>query len=591
MDTGGRPSGVARDPDPVYNAFFAKADAAKEPIKSLFPRQQHLMHFWIGPQASESDLVGVKPNSEILNSRIPLNMRVVIACTFCESYRSSQFELTFDPALRQSNRIAFEFMPEALVTGAPVRSSIQVSVYEQATGTLYDRLNIPVTIAATGDSPRQPIFNRTLGDRRGAPSREQDLRITITEEQKVGLMVTIHPLSARARTSIGPLVLDERGLPRSFRTGSLAKEIGELGVTGFTRISAISVQGLLAQRLSRAGPIPVISPDSIQSGSLTPEEGQDVGQVVGNLGRNLYRILFCKQEEYALCRAMRAIDQYDAPESDPLRIAIDSDDLPLPWQYLHPSGQPIDGEHFWGIRYVLSVKRVADGTPETIALPAVQKTPGRIVFARYALATDPSVEPAMAQIEQLLKTPLPRERLLVVRSRKQLMEDAFRPAHLEIAGVIAFLHARAGAAIASTTEGLIVAPTAEGPQLEFAEKDAVSSDQLTDLYGATTGRYFASGPLVILNACESGPSGVAVQHTKMQDAFFRLGADGVIVTEVPVWIAMGHRMGTLLIDQLTKGASAEEALTFARRQLYRKDNNPLGLLYAYYGEPGLGLKF
>jgi hypothetical protein len=72
---------------------------------------------------------------------------------------------------------------------------------------------------------------------------------------------------------------------------------------------------------------------------------------------------------------------------------------------------------------------------------------------------------------------------------------------------------------------------------------------------------------------------------------FQLGAQGVVVTEVSVWIRLGHEMATRLIKRLGKGEPIGDALTAIRRELYVEKNNPLGLLYVYYGEPAATLRY
>ena len=58
----------------------------------------------------------------------------------------------------------------------------------------------------------------------------------------------------------------------------------------------------------------------------------------------------------------------------------------------------------------------------------------------------------------------------------------------------------------------------------------------------------------------------------------------MIVTEVSVAQALGDSMAKRLMGHLIKGETAADALTAARRELLTEENNPLGLLYAYYGD-------
>ena len=71
---------------------------------------------------------------------------------------------------------------------------------------------------------------------------------------------------------------------------------------------------------------------------------------------------------------------------------------------------------------------------------------------------------------------------------------------------------------------------------------------------------------------------------------FQLGAQGVVVTEVSVWVSLGHEVATRLIARLSKGEPVSDALTAVRRELHLQKKNPLGLLYVYYGDPAATLR-
>jgi hypothetical protein len=92
----------------------------------------------------------------------------------------------------------------------------------------------------------------------------------------------------------------------------------------------------------------------------------------------------------------------------------------------------------------------------------------------------------------------------------------------------------------------------------------------------------------VLNACETGPA-LRLTQVKLASSLFQLGVKGAIVTEVSVWPALGDAMAKRLIPHLVRGETAADALTAARRELLADKNNPLGLLYAYYGDPAARL--
>ena len=137
-----------------------------------------------------------------------------------------------------------------------------------------------------------------------------------------------------------------------------------------------------------------------------------------------------------------------------------------------------------------------------------------------------------------------------------------------------------------------IVESAAAPEIQFSPGDAVDTGTLEHLGSAlpiSERPVLAAGPLVILNACETGPSTVKVPHVMLEDAMFRLGARGVITTEAAVWVPFGHEFATRLIDRLGKGEPVADAITQVRRQILAERKNPLTLLYAYHGDPSLRL--
>jgi len=285
-----------------------------------------------------------------------------------------------------------------------------------------------------------------------------------------------------------------------------------------------------------------------------------------------------------LAKAIEILEAYEEkhPKSGPLRLQIQTD-LDLPWQYIHPVGH-IEAMKFWGLRFNLAVDRTGfevRGVPDS----AGAEPPRKILFARYALASDESTPFADEQI-QLLRGFSTVE---IVDSNKKMV-DALRAEHRSIAAIVVFLHA-------SSTEVLASRPnTALPPSMIFAPSDKVSVEDLQKLLGEreridiqAEPRFLRGAPLAVLNACETGPSTVALPYFTLENMMFRLGARGVVATEVPVWIPLANKMGQRLIIGLGHGESASAALTAARRELNKEFNNPLGLLYAYYGSTSTGL--
>jgi hypothetical protein len=342
------------------------------------------------------------------------------------------------------------------------------------------------------------------------------------------------------------------------------------------------MQGQFLKRLSATGRDAAVSPKSQKSLQLTEKELEKVVGIIGDIGQRLYRHLFAESKDADLRKLVVELEAAaaDKKREKPLRLRIVTNKISLPWQYLHPVGRQLDAEKFWGLRFNLSVLRVNTGSRvRPIALSPRQAR--KVVFARYGSSKDPTVQLANEQKQQLSKLPIADNDLVEVDSGADLLTNLEKQ-RKEISGIFAFLHAAS------------IAPDSE-PYLSVNDGDVVTSDVLERLLNKVPMseqdlRYLASGPLVILNACETGPS-VNLPHVSLQNAMLQLGAQGVVVTEVAVWVPLGHHVAMRLIDRLGKGEPVADALTAIRRELYADKKNPLGLLYVYYGDPAATLRY
>jgi hypothetical protein len=99
--------------------------------------------------------------------------------------------------------------------------------------------------------------------------------------------------------------------------------------------------------------------------------------------------------------------------------------------------------------------------------------------------------------------------------------------------------------------------------------------------------FLKSQPIVILNACETGTGGIrAASNNGFVGALTRSGARAIFVTEGPVWANFAHHFGRDLIDQIFEGDEVRKALLDVRLKHLKEWKNPLGLLYALYGNAG-----
>jgi CHAT domain len=148
-------------------------------------------------------------------------------------------------------------------------------------------------------------------------------------------------------------------------------------------------------------------------------------------------------------------------------------------------------------------------------------------------------------------------------------------------------HAESGTIASQNSSGItqfIEDPS--GPKLNFAANEALTLRDLDQLnFPWVPGGFKLGGrPLVILNGCETGTWGFySTSAYNYPGTFLKFGARGVIVTDAPVWAAVASKFGARLMTRLAKGENVPSAILATKQELMSKEDDPLGLLYSYYG--------
>lgn len=94
-------------------------------------------------------------------------------------------------------------------------------------------------------------------------------------------------------------------------------------------------------------------------------------------------------------------------------------------------------------------------------------------------------------------------------------------------------------------------------------------------------------PLFIMNGCETMAVTPDLTHGFLH-TLKRLGAAGVVGTEIKVWTQLARPFGIRLLSNMFQGMSVGEAFLEVRKYLLRQ-LNPLGLVYSYYAPATLHL--
>lgn len=543
------------------------------------------LRFAIGPKWNSSLIPDATPSSDILQSKEDIPLTVVMSCSFCEPHAESLKRMTYMPKQGHSNEIRLQFTPQRLPDGSTYTDKLQLGIINDETGLEYDRLVIDVVVSGTPASPATtaPHIATLFAPSRGVTDSNwsPDVLLYATEEMGRNISISIEPVSDEMKSRLN-LALDAQGQRRKFRSGiEDAKLVEAMTTSAYGVMSAVSMQGQLLKHLSASGTDAVVSPESQQSLLLTDTESENVAGVIADIGQRLYRHLFVDTPDTDLRKLIMQLELVSAePRDRPLRLKIITNQISVPWQYLHPVGPNVNAEKFWGLRFSLSVFRVNTGARGKGMASEMQQA-RKVVFARYGSSSDATVPLAKEQELQLRKLPVKDTDLVEVDNGTDLLAN-LKQRRKEISAIVAFLHATSSA-------------TDSEPQLVFNDGDRVTSDRLELLLNKEpieeqeSTKYLVGEPLVILNACETGPS-VNLPHVSLENVMFQLGAQGVVVTEVSVWIHLGHDVATRLIRRLGKGEAISDALTAVRRELYSEKKNPLGLLYAYYGDPAATLR-
>jgi hypothetical protein len=586
--TGSAPStGTAPEPV-VYNADLTPQlprDPAKPDRPVLKAGLPTTLSFDIGPRSVTSVLPATPAAAVIVSSTVDVPLTVVLACGFCEPQAESLKRVTFRPSEGRSDKAQFEFTPQRRAGSSDYAEKLYLSVINDQTGREYDRLVLPVAVVSVGmPVASSPGHGTVLAPSTVVDSTDwrPDVVLYAYAQTERNVTISVQPVSAAMKQLLGPLALDAQNTARVFRSGIDDPQlIDAMANSAFGAMSALSQQGEFLKKLSATGIEAAVSPQSQASLALSDAEAARVTDVIARLGQRFYRHLFTNSAENDLRKLIQQLEAAAsaAPKNRPLRLMVVTDRLSLPWQYLHPVGPEVQADKFWGMQFSLSVLRVNNNATKK-AVASRTNDVRKVVFAQYGSSADPTVPLAEKQAAQLMKLPLAEGDLLKVDTGADLLAKVSAQRKY-IEGIVTFLHASAGSA--DTV-----------PNLQFNEGDIVTSDTLEDLLNKVSAeeqdlRYLAGGPLVILNACETGPAR-NLPHVKLQNAMFQLGAQGVVVTEVSVWISLGHEVATQLIDRLARGEPISDALTAVRRKLHEQKKNPLGLLYVYYGDPAATLR-
>lgn len=122
-----------------------------------------------------------------------------------------------------------------------------------------------------------------------------------------------------------------------------------------------------------------------------------------------------------------------------------------------------------------------------------------------------------------------------------------------------------------------------GPYLKLSDA-ALNSDFIE-----ASNLQWNAAPLVFLNGCATGDYGPESYVSLITD-FREAGASGVVGTECPVPELFAETYARLLLPRIFQGEALGPAMLAVRRELLRRQKNPLGLIYTLYAANEVSLE-
>lgn len=592
------------DTVPIYNALISPS-SSNGTVTHIYDGKDTTLTFYIGAMDPANALVAplwtVDPS--ILNSLSNLPLIVTFSCDACESQQVQQQVITFVSKEKRSSQGVFHFTPTtSLTNGGQSRLFLDVS---NASGVHFNHLAIDVVLESVGVIAQFPEPNlRPLGTFAPAsPSgNEPDATITIWKNEFGNFSLTVMPTNPL----LVPLFAGKHlknGQLKVFDSGNFSVE--ELRAD--SKDTALVLQGvsdqldeglkglLVAANLTQ--PIQM-DPSTL---NMTRADEKKIVDTFYAFGSLVYMRMF-NDNDADLGFIIGQLESF-SPAGRAARVLIQTNRIAFPWQILHapqPSsaianGTPINTNTFWGLQFDLRVDSLNRGTPGLPEGTIRSASDATSVFGTYrsgsgASTSDLIVTRLAKQQADVVKNQMAFQNSLVEETRQMFIDDLEKH-HRDLTFLGIFAHGASGWIVSKLPTGeTVLQPEAAGPRVIFSTTEPFTAVDITKLpvgVSATSASFLEKSPVVLLNACETGMASVStVDGLTLPIALLNIGASGVVATEAPVWSPFAYGFGNDLIKQMSKGIEVSSGLRQLRKAyIDSPHNNPLGLLYSYYGSP------
>jgi hypothetical protein len=576
---------VVAGPPPEYNVLI-------DPVENRSPLllaegEVAIVQFFIGSHDVNSVIGGSHPSMNLFSRGE--RATVTMLCTFCSEDTVQQQSIVYKGNAARSTIAVFRVRPQKTKTGGGSgQTTLTFSV--AAEGVQYDSVVIPVSVGDTNVGAMNHPLPETISADIISDGDPVDILLTIADPADGFYRLAVTAQSERARTYLAAHKLD-RVQPRWYRTGlRRADDLQRILDDNYIllRQAATQERGPIYDALRTSPNAPInLSPQS--SVRLTNDDRDLLLRVLQRCGSRLYVALF-QSGEADLYSVIRSIEAFP-PAGKPLRIVVNTPGLHLPWQLLHPPGPP-ESNLFWGFKFLLSQMPLDRPQGKLTTSLLDPKCPGRVLFGRYRGDSPGDAVAAVAAMEQKTLTQAFGSMAIIATDSGGQFLTELRAGRDKIRVIITYTHATSGAIVTMASNDAALVGDVAGERLVFAKDSYLSSVNLDDLLTEIdTGQtaLLAQAPIVLLNGCETGSPGVSPGTRELFPfVFARLGASTSIVTEAPVEKYFAFHFGNEVVRRLIAGEDTATAVHEAQ-SFFLTNNNPLGLLYTLYGNPGCHL--
>lgn len=601
--------------NPVYNAIFSPT-VPNQP-DHLLDGQSTTLRFLIGPH-NPSSVIANSANEvapEIRSSAIDVPLTVTMTCKFCEGKGDNSSvqvrRIVYHSEEQTSSAAQFRLLPRrALAVKELGANEVLLEVRDSKTAVRYNTLAISVAVDSSG-SPTSNVAQSgmTLTSFPGPVSDNRtfrpDLIITIVPQTNGPIQISFDPINPELASRLNgldnkrPSILklfefrgrdSEAPQPRLFPTQDFSdKELSSLEadaksiLRGITDRENDALQQALAASLG--GSLALDSVDLVAMGSSDKDKILDS---LLPLGQYVYSRLFNGNSD--LRKIIESLESFSPSDAHTVRILIKARGPVFPWQLLNDPSS-LNGEGFWGLKYELAVEpldRISQGTVFKTFQPGGD---GTYLFGIYK-GSDYSVTYYAKQQSDYLTQKMHLVQPVTAESATSFTQK-LKDGRSSLDFVLVYTHGSDG--YVNTTVGNVnvsLPLDPPGQRLIFSQDANAIFVKPVDLLKLTKGvdlrlgPFFERGPVVLLNACETGV--LSSDQLTLPEALIVLGARGVVATVAPIPNKFGFQFGDALIDQMAKGVDLAKAMHDITK-VYWRQGNPLGLIYSYYSYDGIAI--